>query len=605
MKFDPTRRSFLRKASLAALASAPLFTSCSKNKKEGAADSSLPDSPIPTDKMTHRTNPSSGDKVSLLGYGCMRWPTIPDPKDPQKQIIDQEEVNRLVDFALEHGVNYFDTSPAYCQGRSEEATGIALSRHPRDSYYIATKLSNFDPSTWPREKSIEMYRNSMKYLRTDHIDYLLLHAVGMGDDALEAFNNRYINNGMLDYLIEERKAGRIRNLGFSYHGDVRIFDMLLERHPEIKWDFVQIQLNYLDWDHAKELNPRNTNASYLYGELAKRGIPVVIMEPLLGGRLSKLPDHVVSLLKEKEPQRSVASWAFRYAGSYPDVLTVLSGMTYMDHLQDNLRSFCPLVPLKKDEVDFLHELASLICSYPTVPCNECQYCMPCPYGLDIPAIFSHYNKCVNQGEVPESPEAENYAEARHRYLASFDKAVPKERQASHCVGCGKCMEHCPQKIDIPGEMARVDLITEAIRRGTPPSMSRLVALLDRGDTSLVVDNGRITTYTGRGVEDLLNLHENHPRVLKGARVADKIIGKAAASIMILGGVKEIYTPIISKPALSLLNSYGISVSYGKVIDHIINRDKTGWCPLEKLCYDLSSPKDCLAAIKGFINKQNG
>ena len=182
MHFDKSRRNFLRKASLATLAAAPVLASCSGDKKNTAVatDENLPQTPIPTDKMTYRTDPSKGDKVSLLGYGCMRWPTIPDPKDPTNDIIDQEEVNRLVDTALEHGVNYFDTSPAYCKGRSEEAVGIALSRHPRDKYFIATKLSNFDPSTWPREKSIEMYRNSLKKLRTDHIDYMLLHGVGMG-----------------------------------------------------------------------------------------------------------------------------------------------------------------------------------------------------------------------------------------------------------------------------------------------------------------------------------------------------------------------------------------------------------------------------------------
>lgn len=461
-----SRRNFLKK-SMAVMASAPILSGCTGGK-EGAldlSDDNLPKTDIPTDKMTYRKNPKTGEDVSLLGYGCMRWPTVPDPKNPDEDSIDQEEVNRLIDFALAHGVNYFDTSPAYCKGRSEEATGIALSRHPRDKYFIATKLSNFDPSTWSREKSIEMYRNSLKYLRTDHIDYMLLHAVGMGDDAMETYRSRYIDNGILDFLLAEREAGRIRNLGFSYHGDVRIFDMLLSEHDKYKWDFVQIQLNYLDWAHAKEVNPRNTDAEYLYGELQKRGIPAVIMEPLLGGRLAKLPDHAVRLLKEREPQKSLASWAFRYAGTYPGVLTVLSGMTYMDHLQDNLRAFCPLKPLTGGEVDFLHGIAGILAGYPTVPCNECQYCMPCPYGLNIPAIFAHYNKCVNQGNIPESPETAGYAKARKAFLVGYDRSVPKLRQASHCVGCAKCVEHCPQKIDIPGEMQRIDAVVEKLKRG--------------------------------------------------------------------------------------------------------------------------------------------
>lgn len=602
MKFDISRRDFFRKSALAALATSPLLTACSGKKDGDTDESQLPQTPIPTDRMTLRVNPSTGDKVSLLGYGCMRWPTKPDFDNPGEDLIDQEEVNRLVDTAIKHGVNYFDTSPAYCKGRSEKAVGIALSRHPRDKYFVATKLSNFDPSTWPREKSEQMYRDSLRLLQTDHIDYMLLHAVGMGNEPLKEFNARYIDNGMLDFLAAEREAGRIRNLGFSYHGDIRLFDMLLEWHDKYKWDFVQIQLNYLDWEHAKEINPRNTNAEYLYGELAKHDIPAIIMEPLLGGRLSKLPDHVVRLLKEQEPQKSVASWAFRYAGTYPKVLTVLSGMTYMDHLEDNLRSFCPLVPLTEEQTGFLHKVAGIIASYPTVPCNECQYCMPCPYGLDIPAIFAHYNKCVNQGQVPDSPEAENYAEARRRFLVGYDRAVPRLRQASHCVGCKECVGHCPQKIDILGEMARVDVIAESLRRGVPPAMSALVALLDKGDTTLVVDNGRVTTYTGRGVSDLHWLLTDHPHMLQGARVADKIMGKGAAALMILGGVRELYTPVISRLALNLLSGYDIKTTYDKVIDHVVNRDKTGWCPVETLCRDLATPKECLAAITEFLNK---
>lgn len=603
MEFDISRRRFFRTAGLAAVAAAPVLASCSGKKERGEGSyEDLPQTDIPTDKMTYRTNPKTSEKVSLLGYGCMRWPTIPSPEDPAEDMIDQEEVNRMVDFALAHGVNYFDTSPAYCKGRSEEAVGIALSRHPRDSYFIATKLSNFDPSTWPREKSVEMYRNSMKYLRTDHIDYMLLHAVGMGNDPMGDFNGRYIDNGILDFLMAEREAGRIRNLGFSYHGDVRIFDMLLSQHDKYKWDFVQIQLNYLDWEHAKELNPRNTNADYLYGELEKRNIPAVIMEPLLGGRLAKLPDHAVDMLKQREPEKSVASWAFRYAGTYPGVLTVLSGMTYMEHVQDNLRSFCPLKPLTQEEIAFLHETAKVIAGYPTVACNECQYCMPCPYGLDIPAIFAHYNKCVNQGQVPDSPEAANYNEARKAFLVGYDRAVPKLRQASHCVGCGECTHHCPQKIDIPAEMTRIDIIADSLRRGTPPDMSRLVALLNKGDTSLVVDNGRITTYNDKGVSDLLSLLSDHPRMLKGARVADKIVGKAAAALMVLGGVTGVYGATVSKLGLKMLESYGIKTTYGKLTDHVVNRDNTGWCPLEERCRDISSPEDCLAAIKEFLKK---
>ncbi len=398
--------------------------------------------------------------MSVLGYGCMRWPTVKDENGDE--VIDQETVNALVDTAIAYGVNYFDTSPAYCKGFSERATGIALKRHPREKFYIATKLSNFAPETWSREASLKMYHNSFKELQVDKIDYMLLHAIGMG--GMEALHGRYLDNGVLDFLVEEREAGRIGNLGFSYHGDIKVFDYLLSLHDKYKWDFVQIQLNYLDWKHAREINPRNTDAEYLYAELEKRGIPAVIMEPLLGGRLSKVHDHIVARLKQREPQRSVASWAFRFAANAPGVLTVLSGMTYMEHLLDNLRSYCPFKPLSEEEVRFLYDTADIMMQYPTVPCNDCKYCMPCPYGIDIPAVLTHYNKCVNQGNVPESRQAENYRQARRAFLVGYDRSVPKLRQADHCIGCNTCVSHCPQGIDIPAELGRIDRFVEQLKQ---------------------------------------------------------------------------------------------------------------------------------------------
>ena len=454
------RRSFFKKLGTGAMASTTLAGCGSKGN---ASDADLGE--IPTDRMTYRENPKTGEKVSILGYGCMRWPTIGGGSARDEDgVIDQEAVNRLVDYAIEHGVNYFDTSPAYCKGLSERVTGIALKRHPRDEFFIATKLSNFSPDTWSREASLRMYHNSFKELQVDYIDYMLLHGIGMG--GMDALRGRYLDNGILDFLLEEREKGNIRNLGFSYHGDIEVFDYLLAGHDKYKWDFVQIQMNYLDWKHAKELNPRNTDAEYLYNELAKRDIPVVIMEPLLGGRLSKVHDHIVARLKQREPNRSVASWAFRFVGSYPKVMTVLSGMTYMEHLQDNLRSFCPLKPLTDEEKQYLFDTADLMMQYPTIGCNGCNYCMPCPYGLDIPGILLHYNKCVNEGNVPESRQAENYKEARRAFLIGYDRSVPRLRQANHCIGCKECIPHCPQGIDVPKEMRRIDDFVEHLKQGT-------------------------------------------------------------------------------------------------------------------------------------------
>ena len=233
------RREFLKVLGVGTATTTAALYGCSL--KDGSVTVAGGSGNTPAGEMTYRINPSTGDKVSILGYGCMRWPTV--VKGGQDE-IDQDMVNELVDYALAHGVNYFDTSPAYCKGRSEHATGIALSRYPRDKYFIATKLSNFSLDTWGREASIAMYHNSLKELQVDYLDYMLLHGIGMG--GMEAMKGRYLDNGILDFLVSERAAGRIRNLGFSYHGDIEVFDYLLSRHDEIKWDFVQIQLNYVD-----------------------------------------------------------------------------------------------------------------------------------------------------------------------------------------------------------------------------------------------------------------------------------------------------------------------------------------------------------------------
>ena len=458
---DISRRSFLKLLGGGAVTTAAVLTGCKSKTETKAVEEYKQQVEPPVGKMTYRTNHTTGDKMSLLGYGMMRLPTVEDNKD----VYDQDMINRQVDYAIEHGVNYFDTSPAYCKGLSERCTGIALSRHKRSEYFVATKLSNFNPATQTREESIKMYKTSMKELQVDYIDYYLLHSIGGG--GMPAFEQRYMQNGMLDYLVEERKAGRIRNLGFSYHGDIEVFDTLLSWHDKYQWDFVQIELNYLDWDFADEINSRNTDARYLYAELEKRHIPAVIMEPLLGGRLANLPQFLTTELKQRDPERSVASWAFRYAGTPKGVLTVLSGMTYMEHLKDNLLSYCPLVPLSEQEQEYLHaDIAKQIVGLQNIPCNDCKYCMPCPYGIDIPGIFVHYNKCKNEGMLATDRGDENYWKLRRQYLIGLDRAVPKLRQADHCIGCGQCEPHCPQNIRIPRELHKISDYVEALKQNT-------------------------------------------------------------------------------------------------------------------------------------------
>ena len=455
-----SRRSFLKLFGAGTVATAATLAGCRKANKaeEQAANEYKNQVEPPTGKMTYRENPRTKEKVSLLGYGMMRLPTIPGKDDE----FDQEMINKQIDYAIEHGLNYFDTSPVYCQGKSERCTGIALNRHKRSEYYVATKLSNFNPEYHSREKAIEMYRNSMKELQVDYIDYYLLHAVGGGMDE---FEKRYRENGIMDFLLAEREAGRIRNLGFSFHGYKSVFDEVLAMHDKYHWDFVQIELNYLDWDYADEINSRNVDASYLYAELQKKGIPAVIMEPLLGGRLANLPQYLMTELKSRDPERSVASWAFRYAGTPEGVLTVLSGMTYMEHLKDNLLSYCPLKPLSEKEMRYLDdEIANKIVGLENIPCNDCKYCMPCPYGIDIPAIFVHYNKCKNEGSLPVGVGDADYRKLRRQYLISLDRVVPRDRQPDHCIQCGQCEPHCPQNIRIPRELRKIDEFIESLKR---------------------------------------------------------------------------------------------------------------------------------------------
>ncbi len=458
-KKNINRKNFFKVLGGIAATSAALVYGCKPKNRTGSEDRALSLADISPEKMEYRTNPHTGDKVSLLGYGCMRLPM--HKKSETEEEIDQNAWNDLVDAAIEKGVNYFDTSPAYSQGLSEAATGIALSRHPRNKYFIATKLSNFSPDTFPREASVAMYHNSFKELQVDYIDYYLLHAVGLG--GIESLKIRYLDNGMLDFLQKERDAGRIRNLGWSFHGDVKVFDYLLAM--DVKWDFVQIQLNYVDWKHASEWN---VNAEYLYNELAKHNIPAVVMEPILGGRLAKIPTFIAGKLKQQRPEDSVASWAFRYAGSPADVLTVLSGMAYKEHLIDNLHTYSPLVPVTDKEKELLEEVARMILQYPLVSCTECDYCMPCPYGINIPGVFAHYNRCINEGNYPQSRQDENYKKARRAFLIGYDRSVPRLRQASHCIHCGKCEPLCPQRIHIADEMDRINQFVEQLKQGTLP-----------------------------------------------------------------------------------------------------------------------------------------
>ncbi len=449
-----SRRGFLKTLGAGAVVTTAGLAGCKPRNTVTAQGGELGE--VPVDQMTYRVNPHTGDKVSLLGYGCMRWPLR--KKADGSDEVDQDTVNELVDYAIAHGVNYFDTAPVYIRGWSEAATGIALSRHPREKYFVATKASVGHSNT--PEAGIAMYHKSMRDLQVDYIDYYLLHNVGA---SIEAFHKRFIDNGLLDFFLKEREAGRIRNLGWSYHGNVEGFDYVLA-YDDIQWDFCQIQLNYQDWRHADPR--RNANAEYVYGELVKKNVPAVIMEPLLGGRLARVPVQALDIMREIHPHDTAAKWAFRYAGTPENVLTVLSGMVYMEHLQENIRTYSPLLPVDAREVAALERVTEILIDSDYIQCTECQYCMPCPYGIDIPGVFGHYNRCVSAGEMLQSSQDENYKRARRAFLVGYDRSVPKLRQADHCTECNQCRPKCPQGINIPMEMRRVDAYAEQLKRKT-------------------------------------------------------------------------------------------------------------------------------------------
>lgn len=595
------RRDFLKMVGGGAAALS--LASCAPKVSEGSSS----DESKPQGKLETRISLNSKDEISLLGLGCNRF-EVKDTPEPDGFNIDQEATNEMIDYVIERGVNFFDTAPPYSQGWSERALGVALKRHPRDKFFVSSKLSNFQAKTKTREGAIAMFEQSLKSLQIDYIDFYGLHSAGGGGE--KGFKSRFLDNGFLEFLIEQRKIGRVRNIGFSYHGNKETFDYIMSLHDWVKWDYAIIQLNYKDWNYANETMGVNAvDASHLYTELEKRGINAIIMEPILGGRLANLPTYLNNMLKAERPTASTASWGFRYAGSFPGVLSVMSGMTKYEYVDENVAVYSPLEKITKEENELLMDVAKKMTEFPIVECSTCQYCMPCPYGVDIPSIFTHFNKCIYEEQYPQSTQDENYFKARREFLVGYDRAVPSLRQADHCISCGQCVSHCPQHIDIPKQLRRVNSYVEALKRGDLDSansdefvMLSICERLKKEKLSCVVANGDDTqSFTQGGVADLYELTQNNHELLKGALVADKVVGKGAAALMIHGGVRKIHAQMISDGALELLfNESRIIVTYDERVDYIKNKSKKGWCPVEELCKNDSTVESIIPKIAKFI-----
>ncbi|WP_353115438.1 aldo/keto reductase [Nitratidesulfovibrio sp.] len=455
-----SRRTLLKAAGAGVTGGAVLY-SLDKLRLLPSFEALLPEPP--TDRMTCRVHPGSGDKVSLLGFGCMRFPMLPDASGPSGTEIDEAVAFGLVDYALAHGVNYFDTAYTYHRGMSEVMIGKALKRHPRERFYLATKMPGRLNPTLAQAK--EMFETQLGRCQVEYFDYYLLHNL----QSVDNYKKVYEEEKVLDYLLEQKKQGRIRNLGWSFHGDKEMLEYILSR--PVQWDFAQVQLNYHDLLHkydpppniARFVSKNPAPIQWTYEKMLASGLPLVVMEPLLGGRLARLNKKALAVLQAERPQATGASWALRYAAGLPNVLSVLSGMTYMEHLQDNLRTFAPLEPLSEQELLVLKKALDVFLTQSNIRCTTCGYCMPCPYGVDIPAVFAHYNRCLDDEQVPKGQRDPEYERARRAFLVEYGRAVPELRQAARCTGCNKCVEHCPQMIPIPEEMARLGKFVENLR----------------------------------------------------------------------------------------------------------------------------------------------
>lgn len=360
-------------------------------------------------------------KLSALGMGAMRLPVI----DGDDARIDESVAQEMVDYAMEHGVNYYDTAWGYHNGNSELVMGKALSKYPRDSYYLATKFPGYDLSNM--DKVEEIFEKQLEKCGVEYFDFYLFHNVC--EMNIDAYLNR--EYGIYEYLLKQKKEGRIRHLGFSAHGSVEVMKRFLEAYGK-DMEFCQIQLNYLDWSFQ--------DAKGKVELLNQHNIPVWVMEPLRGGKLASLTGEETAKLKELRPEETVPAWAFRFLQSLPSVTVVLSGMSDMTQMQENIRTFEEDKPLNDGEMKALLQMADEMVSKIALPCTACHYCVShCPQELDIPGLLALYNEHCFTGGGFIAPMAMS--------------AIPEDKRPNSCIGCRSCEAVCPQQIKISEAMA--------------------------------------------------------------------------------------------------------------------------------------------------------
>lgn len=349
---------------------------------------------------------------SLLGFGCMRFPTTKEGK------IDYTKSEKMIDYAISHGVTYIDTAKPYHNGESEEFLGKVLQKYDRSSFYLATKMSFWMLKNKTVEEAKVFFEEQLKTLQTSYIDFYLLHA--LDKETWKCAKE----SGVLSYLVEMKEKGFIKYLGFSFHDEYTVFEEICMYR---EWDFCQIQYNYVD---------TNIQAGDNGYELCERlGIPMVIMEPVKGGNLATLPEDIIAPFKAYDASKSTASWALRWVASHKNVKVILSGMSTLEQVKDNVNTFSSLSVLNEEEMKIVEQVACDIHSRTNVGCTACQYCMPCPCGVQIPHHFRLWNDLSMYGNVDS-------------VVRRYHSMIKEEGSASKCIECGKCETLCPQSISI-------------------------------------------------------------------------------------------------------------------------------------------------------------
>lgn len=404
-------------------------------------------------RVLHRSSPfDEGRTLSLYGFGTASG--LPATKRSGGRKLDVELAGRMIRYAYQHGVNFYDTAYTYQEGESEVLLGNVLTAYPRDTYYLCDKMPGW--LVHSRLDAERIFAEQLKRLRTDYFDLYMLHNVV----TEEEYERVYEKCGVLQFLKEQKAAGKIRHLGISFHGRPDVLKRVLDRE---RWECVILMINAIDWE-----GPNATSQTCALCE--EYGVPVVVMEPLAHGRLAKLNPSATAILKKIRQDATPANWGFRFAASAKPVVCVLSATTRFEHLQENVRTFSKnFVPLTgAEKASYLSAVREEFHGERFVPCTGCRYCMPCPYGIDIPGIFSWWNQKLRFGGMPVEGSGWKVDLMRRRFLREYFDRFRNRTGADYCTGCGRCATACPQwQFEIPAELDRIAKSITRMREHSP------------------------------------------------------------------------------------------------------------------------------------------